>query len=195
MLTAYIVTAILGGVLIVVSLFGGDHDHSVELDGDLGVEAGIDVAGGHSIDTDFDVWLPFFSLRFWTYLCLAFGATGLLFTLLTDMHAVPVAVVASSVGLLMGFGVSVALRWLQKSQTSSAVSERELLGVEARVLVPLKTGSSGKIRATLKGEMIDLLAITDEGQEIAAGEQVMIVDVENDRARVVRRSAFFGDDT
>lgn len=187
MLTAYIVTAVIGGVLILVSLFGGaDHDHS--FDHDSGVSG--DAHHGH----DFHAWLPFFSLRFWTYLFLGFGLTGILLTLLTNVSSAFGTVISISVGLICGLAIAYTMRFLQLSETTSMASEKDLVGAEAKVLVPLHSDHPGKIRANVKGELIDLVALSDGKESIEAGEQVMIVELEGDRAKVVRRSMFFGEE-
>ncbi|MCW5947244.1 MAG: NfeD family protein [Fimbriimonadales bacterium] len=182
MLPAYVMTAVIGGVLIIVSLFGGEHDHSLDHDSDL------------SVDKEFDTWLPFFSLRFWTYLCLGFGLTGLLLTLFTDLAAPMTAGISGGVGLLCGLAIAYTMRWLRVSETNSSASEADLIGAEAKVLVQLRPESPGKIRANIKGELIDLVALADEKDSIGVGEQVMIVSIDGDRAKVVRRSMFFGEE-
>jgi hypothetical protein len=45
----------------------------------------------------------------------------------------------------------------------------------------------------VKGELIDLLAVSDDGSEIAQDERVLVVNIENDRARVVRIGEFFSE--
>lgn len=184
MLSAYIITAVIGGVLILVSLFGGDHDHSLDHD------AAGDLDHGH----DFHAWLPFFSLRFWTYLCLGFGLTGILLTLLTSVPQVLAAGISLGVGLMCGLAIAYTMRWLKVSETTSVANEQDLVGAEAKVLVPLHNDHPGKIRANIKGELIDLVALPDGQESIEVGEQVMIVGIEGQRAKVVRRSMFFGEE-
>ena len=54
-----------------------------------------------------------------------------------------------------------------------------------RVLVACARGSRGKIRVTLKGQQVDMLATTDD-EAIPVGSEVLVVEVRDDVAHVVR---------
>ena len=82
----------LGGVLIVASIVLGDTDTDVDLDVDADVDLDVGLDGdqdalivlkdpGDAV-ADAGIWLPFFSLRFWTFALAGFGASGLLLHLL-----------------------------------------------------------------------------------------------------------------
>ena len=53
----------------------------------------------------------------------------------------------------------------------------------ARVLVPIEAGKTGQVRIELDGQLVDLLARTDEGRA-ERGEMVLIQDVEGELATV-----------
>src|SRR5687768_6536709 len=96
MLIVYILSAIVGGILVAASaLMGGDHDAHV---GDTHFD-GIDGHDGiHS-----DIYLPFLSLRFWTFFAACFGITGLLLTNFSSAASATVAVVSLITGVFAGF--------------------------------------------------------------------------------------------
>lgn len=195
----YILTAVVGGVLILLSAIGhGDGDASHDLD--HGFEAGGDHEVGHDFGhgTDHDhgggLWLPFFSLRFWTYLMAGFGLTGLLFTYLNLAPAAVVPIFAGGVGIVAGLSVSLAMRYLRRSEASSGINAGDVRGHEAEVLVPVRPGAPGKVRLIVKGDTIDFLATTDGPAELGVGSVAIVLDMEGDHLKVIGRNALFDED-
>ena len=119
-----------GGLFVAASVFFGDHDTDsdadfdadldTDFDADLDIDADIDVDVDADIDVDADhsiadivhaggdaahdaLWLPFFSLRFWTFSLASFGLTGTLLQLLIGVTAVvlPASLVT---GMAVGTG-------------------------------------------------------------------------------------------
>lgn len=192
MLALYVVTSIVAGALILLSAVlghsdaGSDHEVSHDLSHDAGHGA------GHDHEVDHGAWLPFLSIRFWTYALATFGIVGFLFTVFDLASATTTLVAASSVGLLMGFAVSALIRLIRKMTAGDGTSDAELLGMPAKLLVPIKADQPGKIRTTIRGELIDMLAFSDAGTPIETGEEVIILAIENDRARVAKREDVLG---
>jgi membrane protein implicated in regulation of membrane protease activity len=187
MLTLYLVSAIVAGVLIILSLVGADHDHDHEVHlpaDDLGHEVDHPL-GGH--------WLPFFSLRFYTYFFAAFGVTGLLLTYFSDAGTIMAAWVAGIVGLLSGLSVSIVMRLLRLSEATGSASDKDVLGKEAEVLVPIRGLTPGRIRCTVRGDIIDFLAVSEQDRALEPGEKVVVVSMDNGRANVVSAEAIFAD--
>lgn len=199
MLTIYIFCAVIGGGLIVMSLFGGDHDHgsdadhdfTVDHDVDLGADAGGDADVGHDADASHDSghgdgpWMLFFSLRFWTYLLGVFGVSGLLLTYLTDSREPVTALLSGATGFLSGVFAASLVGWLRKNEADSTAREHDFLGVRARVTVGIRDRQVGRIRATVKGELIDVLAVSEEPLALPEGSEVVIVGMDNGRATVM----------
>ena len=89
MLALYIGTMLFGFVLIAISalLGGGDQDGDMDVDHDADVDSELDADADADHDVDNDaadlrLWLPFLSMRFYTFLSFAFGLSGTLMTLL-----------------------------------------------------------------------------------------------------------------
>jgi len=208
MLTIYLASFLIGGVLVVSSvLFGGeghghDVDHGVSHDaadeagqGDDAVSAsagGHDAVGGDEhgaghggpVPTGAAVWLPFLSLRFWTFFAAFFGLAGLALTLL-GLAPAPLALpIALGVGALCGTGVAWLNRRLVSTQIDSSVTNQDMQGLTARVLLDVESGSFGRVRVGVKGYIKDLRAITDDGKRLATGEQVLVVSVRDGVAKV-----------
>ena len=200
MFPIYLVTAIVGGGLIVLSALGGIGHHGI---GD-GLGSSHDFDHGHDAhlgsDTDHadappgsDFWLPFFSLRFWTYTVGIFGVFGVVGTLLKLAHEPLLALVAGGTGLVMGLIAAYAMRWTKLSELDSAVNEKDLSGLTGKMLVAPRAGVPGKVRVQAKGETIDLLATPIDGIELEAGDQVVVIGIEGQRAQVARFEDYVGD--
>lgn len=179
MLSFYLLTAILGGTLVVFSAIAGaddgaDTDHDTDASGDQDGET-----------SDAGAWVAIFSLRFWTYTLGALGSTGALLTWLTDLPSGLTFAASSLTGLFAGFSISTAMRLLKRTQNSSLPDRRSLLGSAARVLVTVRPHEIGKIRLDVGGEILDLLAVTDSERALEPGTQVVVVALEGDKARVV----------
>lgn len=193
MLTLYIVTAIIGGALILISAISGGHDadHDFDVGHDVDVSHDADVGhGDHGADVTSGAWLPFFSLRFWTYFAAAFGIIGLLLTLLKAADPTMTALLALGGGLITGMLVAWIMRWLKSASTTDGASIHELLGKQAKMLVGAKPDQMGKVRIEAKGEIIDMIAIADDGGAIEAGEEVLVVGVDGNQVRVARPKDF-----
>lgn len=187
MIAIYIACFVLGGGLVVLSaLTGGDHgghggDGSVE----HGIEHGGDHGEGHAGDHD-GPWIPFLSLRFWTFTLAFFGLMGLAVRFLVPVAFIVELGAALTVGLISGLSVSWAVRKLQRTSVDSSVPPRELIGREATVLLPVSGERPGKVRLRVGARQIDILANSDETSTLEAGEPVVVVDLDGARVRVVR---------
>ena len=201
MLGAYIVAAIVGGGLILFSALagmeshgdigGGDFGHG----GDVGHDAGVNHEVGHNHDSSAGtgaLWLPFLTLRFWTYAVGTFGLIGLLLSL-TKVSTEPLTMVVSvATGILMGTIAALLVRMLSRNENSSSVSDQDFLGALAKVSVPIGA-LPGKVRTSVKGDIIDMVAVGENGEKFQQGEEVMIVGMEGNSARVVRKDDYLGE--
>jgi membrane protein implicated in regulation of membrane protease activity len=187
MFSLYVICAVLGGILIVLSLMGhGDHGH--DLSHDLSHDA------DHDHDFGSTVWAPFFSLRFWTYFATGIGLTGLALTYFSPLREPMVGILSAATGVLSGLMTVALMGLMRRSESDSSVQSKDLSGVEADVLVPIRPGQIGKIRCRIKGELLDLLASSDENQDFPVGAQVVIVEFEGDRVKVISRATLMGDE-
>lgn len=194
MLSIYIVTAIVGGALVLISaLMAGHGDGHVEHDADISHgDASVDVHHGHDHDGEGAVWIPFLSLRFWTYCLATFGIVGILLTKFAEWDNSMVLTTSILTGLFCGLAVSYFMRFARRWEASSSASVAELLGTTGKVLVAIRPPEIGKIRVDIKGETIDMLALSnDESTTLTMDEDVVIVSIENDRARVIPKSEIY----
>ncbi len=199
----YLFALIVGGILLGASLLLGGHDHEIGAgDGALDAAAEADAtaegagggseAGGHeaahamSAASGLDLLWPLRSVRFWTFFLAFFGLTGLVFDGL-DLTGPGLALgLAVGVGLLLGGGAAGVIRWLASEQAGRAPRSNDYVGRSARVVVPVKKGGLGKVRVEIGGTSVDVLAVTDDEEGIAAHEEAMIIEMDGTQARVVR---------
>jgi membrane protein implicated in regulation of membrane protease activity len=209
----YIACGILGVGLILLSALGsvfGGHDadaSSADLGGhspDAALDGPQEVShvdwtqvgaktfekGIESVHTS-GLWLPFFSLRFWTYFLGGFGLLGTLLTLFKQGTEPLVGIVSSATGLFLGLVAAYAWRILIRQQVDASTKEADFLGVIGTQSVAARGHEPGKVRVMVRGELIDLLALSDDGQTISAGEEVVVVGIEGDHARVTRKDQLF----
>ncbi len=209
MLSVYIVTAIIGGALIVLSALGGaDADADADLDFDADADLDLDLDADADFDADLDadhdvghldvvdaegVWLPFLSLRFWTYCAAGFGLVGAILTWAGSLAEPTIAIAAGATGLVAGLAMAYTMRMLKAGEAHGHVGVRDYEGAEGRVRVTVGKTTPGKIRAHIGGEELDILALAEGDEALPPGTPVMIIEMEGHIARVVRRQAILGE--
>ncbi|HQB46460.1 MAG TPA: NfeD family protein, partial [Polyangiaceae bacterium] len=117
-----------------------------------------------------------------TFALMAFGMVGSL------LHYFDMAGFGLSLGLsvasgvLSGLAASLVFRALRGS-VSSTMGEQDTIGKMAKVTIPVKKGSLGKVRVMVKGKQVDMLAITD-ADSIETGDEVVVVEYRGEYACV-----------
>jgi hypothetical protein len=182
MLAVYLIALAVGGVMLVLSVVGGDAEHGHPAGhgaADAGHGGGLDLLLG---------WLPITSLRFWIVFAAFFGLTGVALSLgaLVGPEPLP-AIIAGAVGWVAGVMVVGAIRRLSQTEVSSSVGAGDLVGASAEVLLPIGKGAPGKVRIRMKDRAVDLTATTDDEGVLAAGADVVVYAVERDGAVIVTR--------
>lgn len=205
MLSFYIFAAVVGGALVALSAFAGSDsgtDTDADVDGGLELDHDVEAELDHEVEAELDheaeaethaeighaVWLPFLSLRFWTYTLCFLGLTGVLLTALSDLASALVAALSTLTGLSSGFGISYAMRLLKQSQSDSIAGATDIIGAEGIVLLAIRSGQPGKIRCRVKDQDLDLLAHAEGQKEIERGAQVVVVSYEGSEVTVIRKS-------
>jgi membrane protein implicated in regulation of membrane protease activity len=192
MLTLYIVCAVLGLAFAILAAVGAEFGHH-----ELG-DAHIDV-GGTDLDgdgtPDVMTWIPFLSLRFWTYFLAAFGATGFLLERFATVPSGIITGIAAATGLIAGLSVAILVRSLRRHNADSMTRSSDMIGATATVLVPIRKGQTGQIRCEMKGEIIDFMAISEGDEDLLPGVKVIVTGIENDRAAVIPLSALYEGDS
>ena len=181
----YLGALLFGSVLILSSLFfGGDEgDMDKDFDKDIDFDGELDGGGDGSAAMDGPAWLPFLSLRFWTFALGSFGMNG---SILSYLEVDPFTTAISSifVGVFLGYCISLAFHKLKRSNITVETSSVSLKNLEGSVLLPINEDGRGKIRVSANNEIIDLVAITQDSKPIERGQKVIIVSVNDGIANV-----------
>ena len=150
----YLSGLIVGGIAVGASLFGGDGD---------GVSDGLQA-------------LAFLRLRLFFFFAFFFGLAGMLGSLLMGPGAALFTALGS--GVVCAFLGDWMLGRLSGSSADSSLEGDDLIGLEAEVTVPIATGSTGKISATVQGRTIELLARQANPQgPLNPGDRVLVIEV------------------
>jgi membrane protein implicated in regulation of membrane protease activity len=166
----YLIAMILGGgVLLIQVISGKDHDPT-HFDSDLGIAH---VPGPSLLST-----------RSLVYGLFTFGFVGAALHipgLTSTGTALALALIS---GAVAGLAASYAFQVAGDPEAAGGARFEEAKGRKARVLVSCTPDRRGKIRVSLKGHQVDMMALSEGGGEIPEGREVVIVDVRDDIARV-----------
>ncbi len=187
--SAYVFCLIIGGVFVALSVFAGldGVDFDQDFDPDLEIIDQKNKQDNTSIyQPRRQLWLPFFSLKFWTFGSCFFGLTGILLSYVSpSLSPTIIAIISIIVGILCGTIMTYVLHRLKNRQADSLVRSDDLVGLSGTVEIPFDKNSKGKIRVNVKESMVAFIAFTEENREFNRGEKVFIVGVENNRVWVV----------
>ncbi|MEC8277252.1 MAG: NfeD family protein [Myxococcota bacterium] len=198
MLPFYIGAFLLGGILIMASIvlgggnddfdkdisldkdfdFNADADFDADIEADGAIDADLSAATG---DLDGEGWLPFLSMRFWTFALACFGMSGTFMNALgtSDLISAPISAVT---GIGLGWMIAYAFHRLKTDTVSSNTSTTSLVNQEGKALLPISKEQRGKVRLSLGTEILDLEAITNDPMPIERGEKIIIVSVKGGTA-------------
>jgi hypothetical protein len=173
----YWFATVVGVGMYLFSVFADTHGH-----GD--VDAHADVGGDqhHGVDS-----YKLLSLRNATYFLFAFGVTGVALKwmwggtrgLLTALLAIGIGGLGAAISTLV-FG------WLRKSESGEMPGDRAWLGATAEVVLPLSTGSTGKIMVSRSGRSQEFLArpFDHEAANPERWSNVMVLEIRDGIALV-----------
>ncbi len=181
---------VVGGIFVLLAAAGGLDGIDFAGDLDVDAETSIDVDDidvGTQIDQTLTAlrnrwWLPFLSLRFWTFALCFFGLTGLLLNWAQpDLPTGVTALVALLMGLFCGLVAALVLRSLAQRPVSSMIRPGELTGQIATVEIPFDAHSRGKVCLHLRDSTISFFAMTQEERSFQRGDSVLVVGLEHNK--------------
>ncbi|MBO4972489.1 MAG: hypothetical protein J6D45_06710 [Clostridia bacterium] len=164
----------------------------------IGLEAdGGDISVGESIDADgpeFDVDLDgmdalrIFSIRGIIAFLVVFGWVGFVMDRAGVMLLITVPV-AAVCGFLMMLVLALLMRTVMRLRNDGNLDNRNALGVSGRVYLtvpPARTGE-GKVNVLLQGTYVERDAVTDEGEPIPTGCEIVVIGLSGQTTLVVKR--------
>lgn len=202
--TVYLISLIVGGFFVLLSIFGGgesdtdvdaDHDFDFDADHDFDFDADhdFDLDADHDFDVHADIGsgpglVDLFSVRALFLFAAFFGLTG---TLLTWLDASEFFTLTASIltGLVIGLGGNWVIKTVGYRTVSSTQTSRDIRGSTGKVLVPFEGSEKGKITLISKGQRLQLLAQSFDDESVVAfepGEEVVVVRMEGSVAQVVK---------
>lgn len=181
--TSLIVFLIIGGVgflFLVVSLVIGDLFEALDIDFDADFDG--DGGGGGEIGI--------LDSRVVSVFLTAFGFIAAISSQL-GLGPLLSAVIGLGSGVLFGSLIFAFGYFLHTQQSSSSVTERDLIGRTAEVIVAIKPAGIGQISCRVGEERVEKLArIRDGEEEIKAGETVFIEEATGDSLIVSSMNSF-----
>ena len=164
----YLLALVVGGGLLFVQLVSGGHDAHAGHPGDVQHHG----AGPGLV-----------SVRSAIYGLFAFGFVGAALRIpgLTSKAAAFLIALASGIATTLAAGYTFSR--LGSVEASGAASLSDAVGRRARVLIPCSPERPGKIRLEIGGQQVDMHAVCS-GSGIAAGTEVVVIEVEENMARV-----------
>ena len=153
MFALYLFALILGGGLLLFSLFGDGHHHGADAshhDLDVGD------AGQADIQDNPVQWL---SLRTVIYFLFVFGGVGAALSKSWPGAAAPlIAVLATGAGAGVGAAVSAAFAYLKKTDSGARDGDESFVGLAGQVTLPFGDSGAGKVLVTRGDRTFELLA-------------------------------------
>jgi membrane protein implicated in regulation of membrane protease activity len=135
----------------------------------------LSVFTGHDLDLDADVHAGapgFLSLRTLGVFLTAFGAVGAVAGLYGGARPLWASTLGASSGVALSAVYLLAMRLIQ-----SQVSDKDLVGLEGRVSVPIPPDGVGEVTCAVGGQMARRMARAQGRQAVPEGSRVKIMDV------------------
>jgi uncharacterized RDD family membrane protein YckC len=174
-LYVYVAAAVVGAVMLLASLLGSGHDHAA---------ATHDSAGEHTSPA-----FVLLSVRVWTYVLAFGGITGVLLRLVGHEGEPTSSLVATLVGVVAATMARVVIGRASRAGASGTVKPADLVGRSGAVVVPFGGAATGKVRVSVAGAEVDLLATTDDGEPLERNDEVLIVEVREGGSALVTRAS------
>lgn len=199
---------VVGGIFVLLAAVGGldGVDFAGDFDGDIHAEVPShvddvqidDIDLGTQIDQTLTAlrsrwWLPFLSLRFWTFSLCFFGLTGLLIQLVQPtLPGWLGALIAGLMGFFCGLVAFLVLRALGRQSVNSLIRPEDLAGQIGTVEIPFDAHSRGKVCLQLSGSTVSFFAMTQEERDFQRGDSVLVVGLERNKLWVASAEGLEG---
>ena len=178
MFALYLFSAIVGGGLLVFSLFGGHDSHHGDVGhGSFGGHGGHGGAGHHDAHGHNPVqWL---SLRTMTYFLFVFGGVGAVLTKTWNAATMPLVLLLSvAAGIGIGGAVAMAFNYLRQTDSGASDSDETFVGLPGSVTLPFASGGMGKILVQRGDRTYELLARPHDAAAKGASKWKSVIVVE-----------------
>jgi hypothetical protein len=172
--TVFLSIAAVGFLFLLISVIFGDifeHDFDHDVDHDLG-------HGGPGL----------FSPRIISVFITSFGGVGAI-AISQGYRVLPASAFGVAAGFVLGGLVYFFARFLYSQQATSTISTADLVGRTAQVTVGIPANGIGQVRCLVGETMIDKIARSSDGGEIASNSVVKIEEIVGEGVIVSRAAA------
>ena len=127
-----------------------------------------------------------FSTPFWSFGLCGFGLCGLLMLILSPKDSgLPSLLVASVMGLAMGWGASHVLRLMSRREADTLIRNDDLVGQQGKITLTVGKEQRGFVELNVRGSLIRRPAFSNAGR-LEEGTAVVVVASDQHTLRVDR---------
>ena len=127
-----------------------------------------------------------FSTPFWSFGLCGFGLCGLLMLILSPKDSgLPSLLVASAMGLAMGWGASRVLRLMSRREADTLIRNDDLVGQQGKITLTVGKEQRGFVELNVRGSLIRRPAFSNAGR-LEEGTAVVVVASDQHTLRVDR---------
>ena len=186
-MSIYLAAMGFGLVLLVSTIFLGDSDLDADTDLDMDPNIDFDAEVDFTVDGAGELdalntaekkskvrFIPFLSIRFWTFGLTIFGVTGFILVKMDQSTAVHVSL-AVAMGLLVGWAAALIFHQLKNTTVDSSTNTDQLAGHQGEVTLTIRPEGAGKVRIQSKEQYLELLATTTHPDALQIGEKVLVL--------------------
>ncbi len=193
----YLISLIVGGFFVVLSVLGG-ADTDTDFDGGFDVDLDVDLDADFDADTGLDASLDghsggigavdLLSIRTLFLFAAFFGLTGVLLNF-TGTVEPATGLISVITGLTVGIGGNYIIKKFAYESVSSDVTLQNVIGKTGRVILPFGNDDTGKILIEANGKRLQLIAGSfddDSDEGFDQGDEVVVVRINGRVAEVVK---------
>jgi hypothetical protein len=160
-----------------IDLAATDIDFDLDADGDASL--------GETAVSRQRSFNPFVSFKFYTFFLAFFGLTGFLFEWANLWSSsIGIFVLATGMGAFSGLSIAYLMHWGQ-SGPSGGIKMRDYLGAHAEVKVGISKDQFGKVKLTIDGKTIEMLAASADGNNYEIGDECFVIGIEDNTLQVI----------
>ena len=186
-MSIYLAAMGFGLVLLASTIFLGDSDLDADTDIDMDPNIDFDAEVDFTVDGAGELdalntaekksksrFIPFLSIRFWTFGLTIFGVTGFILVKMDQGPAVH-ASLAVAMGVLVGWAAALIFHQLKNTTVDSSTNTDQLAGHQGEVTLTIRTTGAGKVRVRSKEQYLELVATTSHTEDLQIGDKVLIL--------------------
>lgn len=196
--SVYLISLIVGGFFVLLSIFGGG-DHEADADGDFDFDADTDVDFDADMSADLDAdahidldagvgFVDLLSIRALFLFAAFFGLTGVTLGALGTTEPMN-GILSAMTGLAIGLGGNWFIKRFAYQEVSSQMTTAELKGRTATVLLPMEGAQKGRIlidTGERKMQITARLFEPDAAEAVIEGDEVVVLNIDGRIAEIIK---------